>query len=120
MSLIAEILMIAANILMSWHHAEAIKDDRPIKHGWWGLGYLALAGVVSLLNESVLLFICLLFIRKIFFDTALNLFRGKPLFYVSASTSSIIDKLHLKLFKNKSEIYIPAYLIILIILNLFL
>lgn len=111
-------IFVAANILMALQHHLMMQDGRKIKHGWWGLAYLAFAGVASLLTHSWILFVNSLFIRKVIFDTALNLFNHRPLFFVSTETTSIIDKLHYKLFKKKSEIYMTAYFIIIIILTI--
>lgn len=117
MGFIAEILFICFNIIMARHHANLIADGRPIKHGWWGLAYVSFTGLISFLYwqrtevfaEGLLLFICSLVVRKVFFDLSLNIFRGKPLFYVSKTTTSIIDKIHYNLFKERCEIYYIVY-----------
>lgn len=120
MILIAVAILIIANVAMAKHHSNLIRDGKPIKHGIWGGAYLLFAVLLSYLTNSWLLLIDSLFIRKIVFDTALNLFRGKPFFYVSATTTSIIDKFHNKVFKGKSEIYIPIYSLIAIIITILL
>jgi hypothetical protein len=120
MIFIAEILLIIANLVMAAHHANLIKDERPIKHGWWGLSYIVFAVLVSWLNHSWMLLFLSILIRKVVFDLALNIFRGLPIFYVSSSTTSIIDKVHYKLFGKRSEVYMFAYLIAIIFLNIFL
>ncbi len=117
---VAEILMLLLNVAMAWHHSSLIKEGRPIKHGWWGLLYFGIAFPICFYYKSVLLFVCFLFIRKIFFDISLNLFRELPTFYVSKSTTSLIDRLHNKLFGYSSEVYMLIYLGLLITLNLFL
>ena len=117
---VAEILVLLLNVAMAWHHASLIKEGRPIKHGWWGLLYFAVAFPICFYYKSVLLFVCLYLIRKIFFDVSLNLFRELPTFYVSRTTTSLIDKLHNKVFGYSSEVYMFVYLIILTSLNLFL
>lgn len=120
MAIIGVIFLIIINVVMAAYHASLINQGRPIKHGWWGAGYLALAVLLSLLNNSWLLFVDLLLIRKVFFDLSLNLFRGKPLFYVSSTTTSIIDRVHNKIFGNRSEIYMIVYLIASIIITILL
>lgn len=117
---VAEILVLLLNVAMAWHHASLIKEGRPIKHGWWGLLYFVVVSPIFFYYKSVLIFICVCLIRKIFFDISLNLFRELPTFYVSRTTTSLIDKLHNKLFGYTSEVYMFVYLFILIILNLFL
>lgn len=116
---LGEILLLLVNIAMAYHHSELIKDDKPIKHGWWGLSYFVLAVVMSIFSSWWLLLAAML-IRKVFFDLSLNLFRGKPLFYVSSTSTSIIDRIHYKIFGNKSEIYMSIYFVLLILVNIFL
>ena len=117
---VAEILVLLLNLIMAWHHASLIKKGRPIKHGWWGLLYFVVVSPILFYYKSVLIFICVFIIRKIFFDISLNLFRELPTFYVSKTTTSLIDKLHNKVFGYSSEIYMFVYLVILITLNFFL
>lgn len=93
-----QFLFIAINIALAVWHAQLIKQNRPIYHGWWSLGYGVAAGIVSLIAKDWILFILLLLERKLVFDIALNVFRGKPFFYVSATTTSILDKWQRKLF----------------------
>jgi hypothetical protein len=112
-----EILLFAANLTMAAYHAKLIKAEKKIYHGLWGAAYLAVAGWLSLWLHSWALFVLSIFIRKVFFDLSLNVFRGLPLFYVSTETSSLIDKLHYKLFGKKSEIYMGIYLLVIVILN---
>lgn len=113
-----QLIFLAVNILMAWWHGRLIAKDKTIKHGLWGGAYLAAAIAVSWWAKSWQLFILLCLIRKVFFDTALNLFRGKNMFYVSSKTTSIIDKIHYKIFGVKSEIYIGIYLALIVFLNL--
>jgi hypothetical protein len=117
---IALSLLILANITMAWLHAEKIEDGEKIEHGWWSLGYLVFAGLVSYLLSSWWLLVDSFLIRKVVFDTGLNLFRGKPLFYVSASTTSIIDRIHYKLFGDRSEIYMIVYLMGIVFISIFM
>lgn len=116
-----EILLIAANISMAWWHSVLIEQKQKTpQHGWWGLAYLSLAVLLSWLCSSWVLFVASLFIRKVFFDLSLNLFRSKPLFYTSATTTSIIDKVHYKLFGNRSEVYMSVYFLFIIFLTILL
>lgn len=131
MRALAEILFICLNVIMAGVHANIIKrmeretliygfPKSKIKHGWWGLAYgAAVAGLSGLwwwksgsAWQGVELAVCAVFVRKVFFDLPLNLFRGKPLFYVSTSTTSLIDRFHNRVFGNKSEIYMTLYFLI--------
>lgn len=117
---IAEILLLLGNIAMAAYHADLIKDEKKINHAFWGGLYLAVAVLFSWLNHSWILFVCSLLIRKVVFDLSLNLFLGRQLFYVSTETTSVIDRLHYKLFGKKSELYMSIYFLITIILNVFI
>lgn len=119
MTYLYEIILLAINIAMAAYHSKLIKDGKRIRHGLWGGLYFILAGGFSLLSANFFLFIAACFLRKVFFDISLNLFRGLPIFYVSNSPKSIIDKLHYKLFGVNSEIYMTLYFIKIIFLNIF-
>lgn len=116
---LAEILFVIVNIAMAKHHANLILKDKPIKHGWWGLLYLIIAGVVCYYLKSWWLFTASLVLRKVVFDAALNLFRGKALFYVSSSPKSIVDIVHYKIFGKYAELYVTFYAVVLLMLNVF-
>lgn len=113
-----EIVLIAVNILMAWYHKKLIAARKPIKHGFWGFGYLIFSAALSIVLQSWVLMIASLFIRKVVFDLSLNLFREKPLFYVSSSTTSIIDRIHYWAFGNKGEIYYLIYFVAIILINI--
>ena len=114
-----EILLVIINVFMAWYHATLIEAHRPILHGVWGGAYLFILGMLSIKFGWLFTF-CGLLNRKVFFDLSLNLFRGLPIFYVSSSTTSILDKLHNKIFGTDSRIYMTIYLVILIALQFFL
>lgn len=117
---IAEIGLIAFNIWMAHYHAGLIKKGVTPKHGLWGLSYAVLLAAACILTKSWLLAIAGVLIRKVVFDISLNLFRGLPMFYVSNSTTSIIDKVHNKIFGKRSEVYLTLYAIGIIAINFFL
>lgn len=117
---IAEIILLAVNISMAAYHASLIKDEKKINHALWGGIYLVTAGLFSFFNHSWTLLVLSLFIRKVFFDLSLNLFLGRQLFYVSTETTSVIDKIHYKLFGKNSEIYMGIYLAVIVFLNFLL
>jgi len=117
----AEILLLGVNLLMALRHSHIIEvEHKTPKHGWWALLYVAVTAILCLLFHSWVLALCSALLRKIAFDLSLNLFRGKPLFYVSGTTTSLIDKFHNKLFGKRSEVYLSIYLVALIILNFYL
>lgn len=115
-----EILLLIANIAMADYHAHLIKQQRPIKHGWWGLLYVAVTIAFAFICQSWVLLIVAALLRKVVFDIALNLFRSLPVFYVSSSTTSIIDRVHNYIFGKHSEIYLSIYFLVIIFLNIFL
>lgn len=132
MRIIAEILLIGFNIWMAWYHAKIIARNGKVKHGWWGALYLGVAAAMSIQLDSITLFIASLFIRKVFFDSALNLFRNLGLFYVSPELARIttlkqaikkgktIDWLHYKAFGENSEVYMFIYLAVICVLTMLL
>lgn len=111
------LIFFCLNLIMAGLHAEMIKKGRRIKHGLWGGGYLLTVFVLTYFVKSWELAICLLVLRKWSFDLSLNLFRGKPLFYVSANPASIIDKVHNSIFGKRSEPYMFFYMAATIILT---
>lgn len=62
--------------------------------------------------------VAILFIARLFFDVSLNLFRGKPVDYVSPSPKSIVDKLEKKIFGQDGITPKIIYTICLIVLIL--
>ena len=114
---IGELILILINIAMAYIHANMIKDGKKILHGLWGGGYIIVATLFALVNHWILLPEALL-IRKVFFDLSLNKFRGFDWFYVSESTTSIIDRLHNFLFGNRPYIYYSVYFVLLITINI--
>jgi hypothetical protein len=115
------IAFIVLNIAMAWYHARLIKEDKRIRHGLWAAGYLAAVGIFSLLF-SWWYFPALVFLRGCVFSPALNLFRGLPIDYISASTTSIIDRLEYRAFGRswpKRMIFYAAGLIICTVVLIF-
>jgi hypothetical protein len=96
-------------------HRDAVKifNGEKIKHGINALVYLVLISPVYFVLHNWVIVIGLLAVRRIVFDTALNIFRGLRYDYISSSTTSILDKISYK-FQSKYG-YIPYYLIFLLI-----
>lgn len=114
---LSEIALIIFNIGMAKHHANLMKKDRPIKHGWWGLMYIASVAILSYLFGSIIFIGYAFLIRKTVFDVSLNLFNDRAIFFVSKETTSLIDKWHYKIFGVHSEIYQSLYFVAAIILG---
>lgn len=87
---IAEIILIAINIAMAKYHAKIFLSGRSVKHGWWGLAYIAATVVLCAVVKSWQLFVMALIIRKVFFDTSLNYFLHRSIYYVSTETTSLM------------------------------
>jgi hypothetical protein len=117
---IFEIVIAIGNVVMAWYHSRLIKAEKKINHALWGGMYLMVATLLSWSIHDWWLVVLSLFIRKVLFDLSLNIFRGLPLFYVSTETTSIIDKLHYKIFGKRSEIYQGIYMLVIVILNVLL
>lgn len=111
------VILIAVNILMAKYHSHLIINGKRIQHGLWAFVYLSL---VVLISRNWIFILNSFFLRKFFFDVSLNFFRGLPFFYVSTKTTSIMDKLHYKIFGKNSEFYQLIYLTIFVILSCFL
>ena len=105
---LSQAFLIAFNIWMARYHSRLLKKDKKIKHGLWGGLYLAVAGGLSLWFGWWFLLSTLL-LRKFLFDSSLNLYNGRAIFFVSKETTSIIDRVHYLAFGIHSEIYQVAY-----------
>lgn len=85
-------------IILAYINYRVIIADRRVYHALNGLVHLAFWLTVFLLSRSLILTLCLPFVARLFFDTALNLFRGLPLDYVPKNPKSIADKVEKKVF----------------------
>lgn len=113
---LSQVFLIAFNIWMARYHSRLLKKDRKIKHGLWGGLYVAICIAITLLFGDLWLLIACFLLRKFLFDTALNLYNGRGLFFVSQETTSIIDKIHYKLFGIHSEMYQILYFMAWVVL----
>jgi|ADGO01.1.fsa_nt_gi hypothetical protein len=95
--LINNLIFATFNLWMAYYHAQLFKANKRIRHGLWAALYLGVVGVFCLLFTWWYLPIMILN-RAVIFSPALNLFRGFPINYISSSTTSIIDKIELKVF----------------------
>ena len=119
MILLTQILLVLVNIFMAKYHADLIRSEIKIKHGWWAAAYLILCFALKFMLDTWWIVFVAFAIRKLIFDTSLNLFLGFSPFRVSKETTSIIDKIHYKIFGNKSEIYLTIYAAAIIYINIF-
>jgi len=92
-------LFLIFNLLMASHHADLIRDNKPIRHGLWATVYLLpciLAGYLF----SWWYLPMLLCLRAYSFSIFLNLYREKKWDYWSLTSTSILDKLERKIFRK--------------------
>jgi hypothetical protein len=118
--LLIVILFIAINIALAKYDSWRIARHKRIYHGINAVVYLILLVYPYIVTKDWFFIIALLSLRRIVFDTALNLFRGLRFDYISSTTTSIIDRLSYK-FQAKYG-YVPYYgvFFILIILSILL
>jgi len=91
-----------------------IANNKRIRHGINALIYCLLIAPTLYISWSFP--IALMALRRIVFDTALNLFRGLPFDYISSTTTSIIDRISYDFQKEYG--YFAYYTIFLIIIIL--
>lgn len=105
--IILALLFASINIAHAWHDSERIKMGKHIYHGLNGLFYIILLLPIYIELKNIYLIIGLLCLRRVVFDTALNLFRGLRFDYISSHTTSIIDRISYK-FQARFG-YVPYY-----------
>ena len=118
--ILAVISYAIVNILLAKHDALKISRQQKIEHGTNALIYLALISPVIYVTQSLVFLIGLLALRRVVFDTALNLFRGLKHDYISATTTSIIDRLSYKFQEKFGYITYYGIFTIIVILSIFL
>lgn len=117
--LLGNAIFLALNILMAWHHARLIRQNKPILHGLWAAGYLAAVIVFCFLYGWWWLPV-LIFLRALVFSPALSLFRSLPINYISRTTGSIIDKMEYRVFGGHWYTRMGVYLFLLIVFEIIL
>jgi hypothetical protein len=108
------ILYTIINLVLAKIDAWKIKHNKRIRHAINAIIYFVL--IAPTLYISWTFPIALMALRRIVFDTALNLFRGLPYDYISSSTTSIIDRISYDFQKQYG--YFAYYTIFLIIIIL--
>lgn len=108
------ILYTILNVVLAKIDAYKISKGIHIKHGINALVYCVLIAPTFFITWHYP--IAMLALRRIVFDTALNLFRGLPFDYISSTTTSIIDRISYDFQKQYG--YFAYYTIFLIIIIL--
>ena len=108
------ILYTVINLVLAKIDANKIRNGIHIKHGINALVYFALIAPTLFLSWSYP--IAMMALRRIVFDTSLNLFRGLPYDYISSTTTSVIDRISYDFQKECG--YFAYYTIFLIIIIL--
>ena len=108
------VLYTIINIVLAKIDSWKISKNIHIKHGINALIYCVLIAPTFFISWHYP--IAMLALRRIVFDTALNLFRGLPFDYISATTTSIIDRISYNFQKQYG--YFAYYTIFLIIIIL--
>ncbi len=114
--MIYPLLYIPFCILFAWLNAILIKNGKRIYHALNGLLHLGVAVAIGYFTKWQY-GLATLFIARLVFDTALNLFRGLPIDYVSSNPKSIVDKIEKKIFGKDG--FTPKIIYIVIIAGLF-
>ena len=107
-------LYIVLNLVLAKIDAWKISKGIHIEHGINTLVYCLLIAPTFYFSWHYP--VALLALRRIVFDTALNLFRGLPFDYISSTTTSIIDRISYDFQKEWG--YFAYYMIFLIIIIL--
>lgn len=113
--IIVEAFYAAFCIWFAMYNAHRIIHDQRIYHGLNGALHIV-AAVATAFTFHWWDGITMLFVARIFFDTALNYFRFGRINYVPLNPKSWVDKVEKKLFKNK-EVAILVEVFVLVILN---
>lgn len=90
------LILIILTIIHAFIDSKFIKGGKRIYHGWEGLIYAATASSLCLWFVWWRVAIGAVLVRAVFFDPALNLFRGLPIMY-NGQGGSIIDRIENKL-----------------------
>lgn len=109
-------LYIVFCIILAYINYRVIIAERRVYHALNGLAHLAFWVVVFLTMQSLILTLAFPFIARLFFDVALNLFRGLPLDYVPRNPKSIADKVEKAVFGSAG--FTPKLIWLIVIIAL--
>jgi len=109
-------LFVGANIgIAEWNDSTrrrriANKNPKQIEHFWYALGYLLLCGIPFYISRNWWELASLLLLHPSVFNTAFNIFSGKPSFYLSPSSQSLFDRTLIRMgFKSTEEVSIITF-----------
>jgi hypothetical protein len=108
------------NIALAKYDSWRIANHKRVYHGVNALVYLLLLIYPYILTKDWFFMIALLSLRRIVFDTALNLFRGLRFDYISSTTTSVIDRLSYDFQAKYGYFVYYGMFFILIILSIFI
>lgn len=92
-------------------------NTKQIEHFWYGLGYCLLCGSIFYISKSWIEFGSLLLQHISIFTVAYNRFADQPAFHLSTTTTSITDRIMVKLGrKSTEEVNIISFCISVILL----
>lgn len=101
-------------VILARNNADRIENDKRIEHSLNGIAHLSMACILYFVDWRAS--VALLLSVRVVFDSALNLFRGLSLGYVSPKPASWVDKIEKKIFKNNG--YLPKLIYLIIALCL--
>lgn len=113
---IIELIYIIFCVWLADENAKRIDQDKKIYHAAQGATHIGAGVLFSLLFNWFMLPLILLSAR-IFFTSALNLFREKPLLYVTPKPSAFTDKFEQKIFGRHGETVFIIYLLLWLTCN---
>jgi hypothetical protein len=120
LKIILIVVYILINMALAKYDAYKIATNKKIKHGINALVYVILILPTFNFTKSWVYLIGLLALRRIVFDTALNLYRGLKHDYISATTTSIIDRLSYDIQAKYGYLYYYGVFAIIVIISIFL
>ena len=112
------LIHIVTCICLAADNADRIRNGDKINHTLNGAIHLVMAVLVAFLTDW-LNGLCILLVARVSFDTALNLFRGLSIGYVSPKPASKVDRIEKYFFQNNGILPKILYVMITICLQLF-
>lgn len=93
---LVQLLFTILNIVIADYHAHLFREHKKISHAAWAIGYTSALGIASfavcgLSWQLAYTMAAVLVLRIPVFNTAINYFRERPLFYLG--TASLIDRI---------------------------
>jgi len=116
-----QIIYASLCVLFAYFNSEWIKADKVIDHKKNGLFHLISWAIAAILFDWRLI-IVMPFIGKFVFDTALNIFRKKSLWYIPVPQvkGSVLDKWEYEIFENDGLLPKVLYALIIVLFNMFM